>query len=148
MPPLHNMFLLFPLPKGVICDKIYVMKKLFYLLLITIIILCACDTRDEVFGTYKTDDGNKGVEFAYSKVFYTLDKKAAELAKEGEETEALIEGWYSVEGDNVICTFNLTEDGNTQKHVYTFLLQGDVLTLRSYTLDGTEMPIEREEYKK
>lgn len=111
--------------------------------------LCACDARDEVWGTYATDDGNKSVEFAYSKVFYTLDAEAAAEAEEDEESEALIEGWYELSDGEVVCTFTLEgEDGETEKHIYTFAIDGDTLTLTCYTVDGDDMPFKSEEYKK
>lgn len=112
-------------------------------------LLCACDARDAVWGTYSTEDGNKSVEFAYSKVFYTLDAEAAAEAEEDEESEALIEGWYELSGDEAVCTFTLKgEDDKSEKHVYTFALDGDTLTLTGYTVDGEDAPFESEEYKK
>lgn len=114
-----------------------------------ILLLCACDARDEVWGTYATEDGNKSVEFAYSKVFYTLDARAAAEAEEDGENEALIEGWYELDGDNAVCSFTLEgEDGKTEEHVYTFAIDADTLTLTGYTVDGEDRPFESEEYRK
>lgn len=143
------MFTLFLLPTGKMCDKIYTMKKLLCLLLGIVLLLCSCDSRDEVWGTYVSEDGGKSVEFAYSKVFYTLDVEAAKAEAEDEESEALIEGWYEIEGDRVECTFKPeAEDGKSEKHVYTFSKEDDTLTLIGYTVDGEDKPFEKEEYKK
>lgn len=108
--------------------------------------------RGDMWGLYKTEtdpSGNgKSIEFAYSKVFYTLDILAAEAEKDEEDSEAVIEGWYDKEGDTVVCTFSITEDEKTEEHIYTFTMSGDTLTLTGYTVDGEEMPFEKEEYKK
>jgi len=112
--------------------------------------------RGDLWGLYKTDldvSGNgKSIEFAYSKVFYTLDLLAAkaedESGEDEEKSEAVIEGWYDKDGDTVVCTFSITKDEETSEHVYTFTLDGEVLTLTGYTVDGEEIPFEKEEYKK
>ncbi len=143
------MFTLFLLPTVKMCDKIYTMKRLLCLLLCIILLACGCDTRDEVWGTYVSEDGGKSVEFAYTKVFYALDTEAAAEAAEDEESEALIEGWFETDGDEIVCSFRLEgEDGKSEKHVYTFEAAEDVLTLTGYTVDGEDKPFEREEYKK
>ena len=122
------------------------------MLLSILLLFVSCDMRGDMWGLYKTEtdsSGNgKSIEFAYSKVFYTLDILQAEADEDNEESEAVIEGWYDKEGDSVVCTFSLTEDENTEVHVYTFTLDGDTLTLAGYTVDGEEMPFEAEEYKK
>ena len=118
------------------------------------LLLCACDTRDKVWGVYSTEKGGDGnfkrVEFAYSKVFYTLDALAAEAESDDPdgENEAVIEGWYEIEGDEIVCTFSLTEDSEVREHVYLFVKEGDTLTLTGYTVDGEEAEFVKEEYKR
>ena len=113
-----------------------------------IALFCSCDARGELWGSYVSEDGNSTVEFAYSKVFYTLDVARAQAEEDDEDSEAVIEGWYDVDGEEVVCTFRLTRDDATEKHIYTFRVEGDSLTLSGYTVDGEDVPFESEVYKK
>ena len=141
------MIALFLLPTGKMCVKIYSMKKVICLLLCVIALFCSCDS-GELWGSYLSEDENSSVEFAYSKVFYTLDIAKAQAEADDEDSEAVIEGWYETEGDSVVCTFRITRGDKTEKHVYTFDIDGDSLTLAGYTVDGEDKPYESEVFKK
>lgn len=134
----------------------YGIKRITAMLLVLVLALglCSC-AEDGVWGLYTTqkdESGNyKSIECAYSKVFYTSDALAAQAQSEEEENSALYEGWYSLEGDTLTCTFNIGKGEETVKAVYTFLYDksADTLTLTSHTEDGEDIPVpENEIYTK
>ncbi len=116
--------------------------RIVILLCLAVCLLCACQKSDEPWGTYRTArsaDGNyKSVEFAYSKTFYTADAFAAEQQSDEERNDARLEGWYTLEGDQVKCTYTITDEEKTAKLEYVFRYQReqDQLVLISVNRDG------------
>ncbi len=94
-------------------------------LLGAVCLLTACGRGDGVWGIYRTapdDTGNyKSVEFAYSKTFYTDDALAAAAERDSDsENDALLEGWYTVSGDEVRCVYTVKDGDQTDRPEYVF----------------------------
>ncbi|MCI8590082.1 MAG: hypothetical protein HFE77_05155 [Clostridiales bacterium] len=92
------------------------------------IMLCACAQSPKPFGMYQ--NGPFTVEFAYSKTFLTNSDLPVSTAKE-EENANMIEGWYTMEEDKIICQYTQTKDDKSIKYNLTFSYDkaNDSLTL-------------------
>lgn len=122
-----------------------------YIAVVLLAVLClftGCSGRG-VWGVYRTQADETGkykrVEFAYSKTFYTDDAPAADAKKDEEDSkDALLEGWYKQDGEQVKCTYTRKDSEDTGKVEYTFRYDAATDTL---ILDGTDERFEKENGK-
>ena len=83
----------------------------------------SCGERDGLWGLYKSpeEQGNfKSVEFAYSKVIYIDDQSAVHDSSDGTEDDGRDEGWYTQDGEKVVCRFTKEKDGETVESQMSF----------------------------
>ena len=128
---------------GKLSDHISRQRKIFYLTKTIWLIMAAgclcllfssCAQSQKPFGIYYSKPFT--VEFAYSKTFLTNEDLPVNTEKEDKNAN-MIEGWYTMEEDKIICRYTQTKDDVSLKYDITFLYDKDQDSL---TLIETHLP--------
>lgn len=90
--------------------------------------LISCGHSGEPFGAYQLQGQNTPpftVEFAYSKTFFYDQESGGHdgaLLETGtdEDGKAAMEGWYTVQGDEILCQYTKAAEDATVKYACTF----------------------------
>ena len=98
------------------------------------LLLASCGQSQKPFGMYYSKPFT--VEFAYSKTFLTNEDLPVSAEKE-EKNANMIEGWYTMEEDKIVCRYTQTKDDVSLKYEMTFLYDKDKDSL---TLIETHLP--------